>query len=776
MKEFKKSTVLQVLIINWCGIGLILIIFRVYALIGIGLMHYTSVAAMTLTFARGLASDLITALCLALLFSPLLLLLRLVIPKRPLVWLLPPYLFVAILSFGLERYFISEMTPIGADFWNYSGDDIRTTIAASVHFDAILGLGLFVLALSLCCSAFLSQRALENFGKRYYSFSLSALGLSVLVSFFVPDFASLQNQYLAENRMSYFALHSFAGVSAANTPSTVVIEAYPFERPFEETDILGPHFKEFDVPPNLIFIQVEGLGGAITGKEAKMKGFTPFLDSLSEASLFWPNCLSTTGRTFGVVPALYGSLPPGNQGFMDLGPDYPSHFTLISWLKGNGYSTSYYYGGNINFDKTDIFLDYQGIDNLIYEGRFPDSYKKMEANNEGFSWGYPDGALFDFYEKSISTVSSPRMDMLMTLTTHEPFRVPESGVYSKKFDSVVAGFDKKELFLAYRNIFETFLYFDDGLRILFHKLSKRADWENTIVVITGDHRVIPLPQESPLDRFHVPLLIFSPALLRGQTFKAMASHTQVAPSFVSFFKSKYRFPVENKLPFVSGSLPQQTDFEARLSLPLMRNKGELDIFIDNNILLANDRLFEVGEGLAIEPLNDAEKKASLKTKLNLFKQKQEVALQENRLWEYKSGQSNQQFTFSDTALQWIKDMGVKQMGSDSQFYFARELAHNKEYERARWAAGYLLNNSPNYSDARILIGRTFAWEGQYSQATPILQEAQRRSPNYEDVYQALADVYFWSEQTDSSRLWVDKGLERFPKSVQLQQKRKRLEE
>ncbi|MEQ8531407.1 MAG: tetratricopeptide repeat protein, partial [Imperialibacter sp.] len=90
--------------------------------------------------------------------------------------------------------------------------------------------------------------------------------------------------------------------------------------------------------------------------------------------------------------------------------------------------------------------------------------------------------------------------------------------------------------------------------------------------------------------------------------------------------------------------------------------------------------------------------------------------------------------------------------------------------------GYLLNNSPNYSDARILIGRTFVWEGKYSQATPILQEAQRRSPNYEDVYQALADVYFWSEQTDSSRLWVDEGLERFPKSVQLQQKRKRLEE
>ncbi|WP_339813760.1 sulfatase-like hydrolase/transferase [uncultured Imperialibacter sp.] len=774
MREFKELKWLQLLVINWWGISILLLLFRLYALVGVSQEHLVTIGDTGLTFVAGMANDMVTALCITLALSPIVLLLHFAAPKWPLIWHLPSYISVAALSFGLERYFVNEMTPLGADFWAYSGEDVAAVITASVQVDAILVLGIVILMLSLLFVVYMSKKALPGYKRTYSWVALFALLLSIPLSLLSSRFESLQNQYLAASRMGYFIRYSVGSLGLFDSQSTIALGKYPFEKSFIDADVLGPHFGDFDAPPNLIFIQVEGLGGNFTGAGASMKGFTPFLDSLSEKSLFWPNCLSTTGRTFGIVPALYGSLPLGDTGFMDLGPDYPSHFTLISWLKDNGYSTSYFYGGNINFDKTDIFLEYQGVDNLIYEGRFPESYKKMEANTDGFSWGYPDKALFDLYEKSIPIEAGPRMDMLMTITTHEPFKVPEASVYTAKFDSVVAGFDNKELYVTYRNIFETFLYFDDALRILFDKLSKRADWKNTIVVITGDHRVIPLPQESQLDRFHVPLLIYSPALMHGQTFKAMASHAQVTPSFVSYFKSKYKFPTESKLPFISGTLPIKTDFESHLSLPLMRNKGTLDIYLDNDTLLANDRLFHVTSRLATEPVDNAAGKKRIKEKLRAFKQNQNVALNENRLWEYNAGKSAKQFVLSDSAFQWLEELGVKQIGSDSQLYLAKTLAQKKEYEKARWVAGYLLNNSPNYSDARILIGRTFAWEGKYNLAAPILKEGQRRSPNYEDVYLALADVYFWDGQLDSSLVWAQEGKKRFPNSTELEEKIKRL--
>ena len=102
--------------------------------------------------------------------------------------------------------------------------------------------------------------------------------------------------------------------------------------------------------PNIVFIIVESLGGEFAGNGNQWSGFTPFLDSIIEKSLYWKNGLSLSGRTFGIMPSLLGSLPPGRQGFMSEGPVYPDHLTLISILKDQGYHTSHFSGFDTYFD------------------------------------------------------------------------------------------------------------------------------------------------------------------------------------------------------------------------------------------------------------------------------------------------------------------------------------------------------------------------------------------------------------------------------------------
>jgi phosphoglycerol transferase MdoB-like AlkP superfamily enzyme len=78
---------------------------------------------------------------------------------------------------------------------------------------------------------------------------------------------------------------------------------------------------------------------------------------------------------------------------MSYGNAMPDHQTLISLLKAHGYQSSFFYGGNPNFDNQDIFLEYQGINNLIDESKFPASYRVKKNTS---SWGFADIYVFSF--------------------------------------------------------------------------------------------------------------------------------------------------------------------------------------------------------------------------------------------------------------------------------------------------------------------------------------------------------------------------------------------
>ena len=89
----------------------------------------------------------------------------------------------------------------------------------------------------------------------------------------------------------------------------------------------------------------------------------------------------------------------------------PAHQTLISLLKPYGYRSSFFYGGNPNFDNTDLFLEYQGTDQFVNENNFPSTYTKMKENARGFSWGYGDRDVFEHAAQVLADMSGPRIDM-----------------------------------------------------------------------------------------------------------------------------------------------------------------------------------------------------------------------------------------------------------------------------------------------------------------------------------------------------------------------------
>jgi phosphoglycerol transferase MdoB-like AlkP superfamily enzyme len=697
----------------------------------------------------GMAFDLWLCFVLALLMFPVYTLLYLLI--GPIIRYLLFIAFVAYLSIhlALVSYYVITQIPLGVDFWGYSMADIRTTVNSSAGV-SVTSLLPFAVLIGLLLYSY--PRAQELMMPRWSLIVFYTLMVGGSVAYIVKTpamswFANENSYTLSINKLAYFGEKTLIWYSDRNNEEQPAIAEYPFMKDADTADVLSPFFTPLETKPNLVFVMVEGLGGTFVGPNARYGGCTPFLDSLAQHSLYWQYTLSATGRTFGVLPSLFGSLPYSERGFMETAPDMPEHLTMISLLKEQGYTTRYFYGGNANFDLQDVFLEAQGIDYILEENKFPATYKKTEATSEGFSWGYSDQ---DLFKRSLEVLpakdTQPYLSIYMTISTHEPFKVPGQEKYLAQLDKIVAAkpADKQAMYKEFSKEFSSLLFTDNALRSFFEQYKKREDYANTIFVITGDHRMIPVTQSNRIDRFHVPLIVFSPKLSRAETFSAVNTHQDITPTFLSFLEHQTGMLFPQKVHWLGSILDTTREFHSIRKMPLMRNKNELIDYIDGDYFMSDNVAYKITPKLDLEPLNDNDEQTQLKKELEGFKQKNQYVFKERKLYKNDQGTVastvKREFLFSQVEQAELRRLGTDSLNPEQLFGKAQKSAKAKRYDEARLICKKALILSPNYTDIRLLLGRTYLWEGDYDMARKCFEESIRRSPTSGQSKKALIEI------------------------------------
>ena len=677
-------------------------------------------------------------------------------------------LLFVVVDLALLQYFSVTYVPLGADLYGYSIRDIQLTLRSSGGF-SILTVVPFIAGAGLVWGTVVLSSRLAIPRSMSVIYVAAALVALVFGNGFTPSAGTFNHEseyYLACNKVGYFTEKTWTLLTASSSNSEWKSrQEYPLMHDVSYEDVLGPFFDSGKTKPNLVFIIVEGLGRSFIGEGAPLGGFTPFLDSLTKQSLYWENFLSTSGRTFAVLPSLFGSLPFAEKGFMELGDRMPAHLSLIKILQEQGYSTTYYYGSNANFDLQDVFLERQKLACLVDEYQFGMDYHKQEADASGFSWGYPDG---DLFKRSLEVINErkkdPRLDIYMTISTHEPFLPPNKEHYLAEFNQRLKNLSadprKRELYTKYQPEFSSLLYLDDAVRSFIDAYKKRPDFSHTIFFITGDHRIIPIPSETKIDRFHVPLLISSPMLKRPQRFSSVSSHADVTPSLLAFLQKSYGISAPRKAHWIGNGIDTAVSFRNIHSQPFMRTKEELVDYLDGDYFLAADQLFRVLPGLDLEESSDHQLRQALQKKLDEFKQMNNYVCFSDKLYSGQPGQSEVGRTAAEDSTS--EKMKVASLASDQLFQFAREKVADQKYEDARVICRRMLRNSPNHHDVRTLLGRTFAWERRYDEARTCFDEVIRRAPNYPDAQVALVDVEFWCGNNTHAMDLIDQALKRFP--------------
>ena len=382
---------------------------------------------------------------------------------------------------------------------------------------------------------------------------------------------------------------------------------------------MGPLLNPSEKTPNLVLVVMEGFGHAYTSPSGYIGNFAPFLDSLAGKSLYWENALSSTGRTFGALPTLTGSLPFGNNGFLEIN-ETPPHFNLFNVLKKNGFSTGFFYGGDAGFDKMYRYLEYSRTDRIVDQSSFSSPYRKLPSK-KGTSWGYEDQSVFTKMLDMQPVGEVPYFNTLFTLSTHSPFLINNTAHYEKRYKQVMASGKlsgpQKHWAGKHKKQLTAVLNGDDALRGFFSKYRQRPDFENTIFIITGDHSMPEILLQSKIDRFHVPLVIYSPLIKEPKRYKPTVSHFDVAPSVLAYYRNNYNMKTPKTVAWVGSGLQGGSD-KVTAGIPIMKSKDQLYNYVYGNYHLEENQLFYL-TGLEEDPIADGKELDRVEAHFNNFK-------------------------------------------------------------------------------------------------------------------------------------------------------------
>ena len=552
---------------------------------------------------------------------------------------------IVVIHAALAEYFLQTLVPLGADLFGYSLADIKQTVGAagvSISFIFIITL---LLASVIFLFLFIPRRIKIKPFAAFSIVTLFILGALISVANITsrwkpgPEFSNS----MALNKSFFFYNNCYQTFFPAEKQNVMLVEnngdpnnfkytnekQYPFLHSIDSTDVLSPFFNKAASKPNIVFIVVEGLGRAFSNEDAYLSSFTPFIDSLSNHSLYWSNFLSAGGRTFAMLPSIYGSLPFGRNGFLELGKEMPSHYSLFNILKENGYQTNFFYGGDASFDNMNLMVKMDG-GNVFDQQTFSSSYVQMPKNSSGFTWGYGDDQVFNKVDEETRKATGPVFNAIMTLSTHNPFLIHNQEKYLQQFEQRMQQLNlseaEKDEHRRYKDQYATILFMDNSIREFIDSCSKNSNFQNTIFVITGDHRMPEIPMATKIDRYHVPLIIYSPMLKRAQKFKAVNTHFDIVPSLLMYLKHQYDFKIPQAATWIGSGLDTTHSFRNIHASPLMQTKNDMVDFIMGDYMLHNDELYKISDKMNLDPVDDQSAKSKLEAAFARFKQKNETVV------------------------------------------------------------------------------------------------------------------------------------------------------
>ncbi len=311
---------------------------------------------------------------------------------------------------------------------------------------------------------------------------------------------------------------------------------------FKSNKSSGDKYKGIAKNKNLLIIQVEAMQGFVINQKVDGKEITPNLNKLAKDNLYFNNFYyqveggNTSDAEFMVNTSLY----PINEGAVYFRYAANTYHSLPQTLKDKGYSTSVFHAYNPSFWNRAVMYKNFGIDKF---------YSYSDFNIDEFvGWGGYALSDTSFFRQSLAKLdkSKPFYSMFITLSSHHPYD------YFNKTSNLNTGeYEKTNL----GNYLKAINYVDSSIGELIKGLKEQGLYDNTVVVIYGDHYALPRSQGNELFKFQgvnynefewlklqkVPLIIHVPGLDKGETISTTCGQVDLLPTIANLMGFDFPF-------------------------------------------------------------------------------------------------------------------------------------------------------------------------------------------------------------------------------------------
>ncbi|MEO8406277.1 MAG: LTA synthase family protein, partial [Chitinophagaceae bacterium] len=382
-------------------------------------------------------------------------------------------------------------------------------------------------------------------------------GLAVLVliaALFIPIRGGLQLAPLNQSGV-YFSTNNYANHAAINaswnflhslfSKGTSGKNPYQYATAERQQQVIDSLYKgggaitqlinfPADTPTNIIVIVWESFTEKATHVSIGGKEVTPEFNKLKQEGIYFSNTYASGDRTNKGLPAIFSGYPAMPNTTVIHSPGKSAKLNVLSSIfKKKGYATPFFYGGEPEFANIKSYLLNGGFDPIISKSDFA-------AKDMNSKWGAHDGVVMQRVFDELNKSPKPFFAGWLTLSSHEPFETPVPVVFG--------GDDITNKFL------NSLHYTDQVLSDFIKKCSQQSWWNNTLVIITGDHGHRLPATGKQADDFRIPLLWLGGALKqKGMIIDKVISQIDIAATI-----TRQAGMTENYFPFSKNILDTST--------------------------------------------------------------------------------------------------------------------------------------------------------------------------------------------------------------------------
>ncbi len=270
---------------------------------------------------------------------------------------------------------------------------------------------------------------------------------------------------------------------------------------------------------NVIYVSLESFQNFMIGYKLNGQEVTPFLNSLTRDpnTFYFDNFYHQTGqgKTSDAEFLMENSLYPLSQGAVFVNKAQNTYQAAPAILKGNGYTSAVFHGNYKTFWNRNVMYKALGYDQF-----FDAEYYDMSSANTK-NYGMKDKPFWEESMPLLKSLKQPFYTKFITLSNHFPFEMDpgDTSFPAGDFGDTVVN-----------QYFQSANYMDQALEQFFNYLKESGLYDNTVIVLYGDHygisenhneamkKVLGVPEITPTinaELQEVPLFIRVPGVKGG---------------------------------------------------------------------------------------------------------------------------------------------------------------------------------------------------------------------------------------------------------------------